>query len=186
MTKRRRALVTAATIAGTALSAAALVSSAAATSPSAADKPELTETSCEALGGEYAVTKDTKTCTVTTLRTFTGVEDGRLGPFEADDAAPEEEPVPWVNYAGHWQSAQDVEFTTVLTQKALGPIREKNRQEVVRYFDFEMAVCMRTAFDEDGYKLGGGLMDTNVPCKSRDLMPDSAPDEMLEAPWLTP
>lgn len=181
MLTRRRALVVAAVTAGAVLGLTTLSSSFALTE-AAFEGPDVTVSSCQSAGGEYSVVKGTKTCTVVTTITFTGVEEHAGGQFEPV-TDPAQAPAVWIKHGASWQSAQDVQMSTTWSQKGLGPVTEQTEQSVLSYDGFEYAICSRALFDETGTKLGGGLTETNTPCLERGLLPANAPAEQTPPPW---
>jgi hypothetical protein len=140
----------------------------------------LTAEYCAELGGEYTTSKSKETCRIKTTITFRYVEEHRSGgvePMESTDGWS------YIDFTGGWQSAQDVEFTRTLSQVKDRAVVDQTSSEVLDYYDYEYATCMSWVYDADGARLGGGLEYYNAPCKERGLMPQSAPDIMMEPTW---
>lgn len=139
----------------------------------------LTPASCADLGGVYAKLRETETCTTTTTKTFTDVEEHRYGIVEPDRFDPE---AGYESIYGAWSSYQDVDFVTTHTQVRNGSVATEQTRSVAAYHDFAWAVCGTWVYTPDGVRQGGGLLEVNGPCKDRNLMPDNAPDEQIEPP----
>lgn len=179
----RRYFTAAAGIAGVALALATLGASVAAGAPGSAN-PGLTESSCKASGGVYAITKGgLKTCTTVSTMTFSRIPHSEWGQFEPIADNPE---AAWIAYNGFWESADVVTTTTTVSQKGSGPVTESSEQSVEAYTDVTGATCLQSLFDAQGNWSGGGQVadDTNVPCKVRGVLPPGAPD--IYIPPVTP
>ncbi len=173
MTTRRRAFLAMAAASAVTVTLGSLTVALAA-DPAVSQGPGITQSSCEADGGTFAVARGgAKTCTTTTTITFGEVEHHVDGPFETSP----DDPGGYIQYDGVWQSFDVMSLSTVQSQRGSGPVTETTTQSLDSYESIPFAVCMAWGYDSTGQRQGGGLTELNTPCIERGLLPPGAPVE---------